>query len=156
MCLAPTGCTSRASMECTSLVPKVRGPKLRGGLLLGVVMGGAVYLWTGDAFAAGQTLNPAANTTDAVVSGRGTVGEVAIGLIKDLVSLSPPGAIALLIWDLGQPRGDFMYDQKLADKAISEGRDPFCAQCHGPGAQGLGKVADHAVSSARGRLLSAA
>jgi mono/diheme cytochrome c family protein len=32
-----------------------------------------------------------------------------------------------------RPRGMIAYDQQLADKAIAEGRNPFCAQCHGPG-----------------------
>ena len=102
------------------------------GLLLRLVVGTGVLLATGDARAAAQSLNPAASTTDALVDG-GSTGAVAVGAVKDLVSLTPPGAVAMLIWDVGQPRGDNIYDQRLTDRALAEGRNPFCAQCHGPG-----------------------
>jgi hypothetical protein len=39
-----------------------------------------------------------------------------------------------LFFDVMGPRGKaFMGDQKLADQALRDGRNPFCAQCHGPG-----------------------
>ncbi len=110
-----------------------RSPKLREGLLAGIVISGVVYMWTGDKYAALQTLNPAANTTDALLADQVSAFDVTAGVVKDLVSLTPQGAIAILVYDLVRPRGEFRYDQELADQAIREGRNPFCAQCHGPG-----------------------
>jgi hypothetical protein len=110
-----------------------KSPTLHEGLLVGIVIAGVVYLWTGDKYAAAQSLNPAANTTDALLADQVSTFDVTAGVVKDLVSLTPPGAIAMLLYDIGKPRGEFRYDQDLYDRAIKEGRNPFCAQCHGPG-----------------------
>ena len=110
-----------------------KSPKIRGGLLVGIVIAGATFFFTDSAYAAGQSLNPAAYTTDAIVEGNTSVFGIAGGVVKDLVSLTPPGAISLLVWEIVQPRGEFRYDPELAERAIREGRNPFCAQCHGPG-----------------------
>jgi hypothetical protein len=97
-----------------------------------VVIAGATYLFTDDAYASAQALNPAASTTDALRSS-GSAVDATVGIARDLVSLFPPAAITLLVWDLAQPRGEFRYSQELYDRAVREGRNPFCAQCHGPG-----------------------
>ncbi|MFI5776076.1 SpvB/TcaC N-terminal domain-containing protein [Nocardia sp. NPDC051570] len=105
----------------------------RAGLLVGAAIGAYILFRTGDAYAAAQSVNPAANTTDVLTSGNITVLGAAAAVVKDGIALTPPGAATLLLWSLLQPRGEFYYDQRLADRAIQEGRNPFCAQCHGPG-----------------------
>jgi RHS repeat-associated protein len=119
------------------------GPKGSKGGTIGkvVAVGIALYVLikTEDAYAAGQTLNPLANTTDTALSGSATVGSVAESLAKDAYQLTPLGTIDFIMFDILGPRSildpdhNRVYDQRLADKAIKEGRNPFCAQCHGPG-----------------------
>ncbi len=58
------------------------------------------------------------------------------GLIRGGAALSGVGtaiAVPIIVNDLGHPQGIIAYDPALADRAIAEGRNPFCAQCHGPG-----------------------
>lgn len=59
------------------------------------------------------------------------------GAALDIFYWTPPGWIVsaeLAIYHgFLSPRGDNIYDQRLTDRAIAEGRNPFCAQCHGPG-----------------------
>lgn len=110
-----------------------KSPKMRGGLLVAIGVAGVTYFWTGSGWDAVQSINPLANTVDALMSGNSSKVEVAGAVVKDLVGLTPPGAITFFIWDLTKPRGEFRYDQELYDRAIREGRNPFCAQCHGPG-----------------------
>jgi Domain of unknown function (DUF4157) len=110
-----------------------RSLKVHGGILLAIGIAGVTYLATGSKWAAVQSLNPFANTVDALTEADVSGTEVAVGALKDVVSLTPPGAITVFIWDITRPRGPFPYDQQLYDQAIAEGRNPFCAQCHGPG-----------------------
>jgi RHS repeat-associated protein len=55
----------------------------------------------------------------------------------DTVEAVPIAGEFVLAFDIGMsvmmPQGGYMYDQGLADKALRNGRNPFCAQCHGPG-----------------------
>jgi RHS repeat-associated protein len=105
----------------------------KAGIIVGVAIAAYILFDSGDAWAAAQSVNPAANSTDLLASGNITVYAAAQAFFKDTLALTPQGALTLLVWELMQPRGDFFYDQKLADRAIAEGRNPFCAQCHGPG-----------------------
>jgi hypothetical protein len=113
---------------------KVGGPW---GLLIGAGIATYVLADTGDAYAAVQSVNPAAETTDALVSEDRSAGGVAGGVALDIFYWTPPGWIVsaeLAIYHgFLSPRGDNIYDQRLTDRAIAEGRNPFCAQCHGPG-----------------------
>ena len=57
------------------------------------------------------------------------------GAVEAGAALSGVGLIIaapIMVYEM-RPRGMIAYDQQLADKAIAEGRNPFCAQCHGPG-----------------------
>jgi RHS repeat-associated protein len=116
-----------------NLRPKSPHGSGRAGVVIGVAIAAYILFDTGDAYAAAQSVNPAANTTDLLTSGNITILGAAEAVIKDGVMLTPPGALTMLAWELMQPRGDFYYDERLAKRAIAEGRNPFCAQCHGPG-----------------------
>jgi hypothetical protein len=116
--------------------PKVpKGKKIGGwiGLAIGVGISGYVLLETGDVYAAGQAVNPAANTTETLVHGEVNAENVAWSAAQDIYYYTPVGTVHSVVFGLLGPQGDNYYDQKLADKAIKEGRNPFCAQCHGPG-----------------------
>jgi RHS repeat-associated protein len=110
---------------------KVKGK----GMLLAVLVGGVTYLVTNDAYAAGQSVNPAAETTDAIVEGKGA-GGVAWGIVKDIWYLTPPGfvhATGQLAWDLNQAAmaaSHFPVPEGWIEKMAAEGRNPFCALCH--------------------------
>jgi hypothetical protein len=41
-------------------------------------------------------------------------------------------AAPIMIYEM-RPRGWIAHDPELAARALREGRNPFCAQCHGPG-----------------------
>lgn len=61
----------------------------------------------------------------------GTAGTVATG-----AAIAETGgllAIPIITYEISKPRGWIAYDPQLVDRAIAEGRNPFCAQCHGPG-----------------------
>ena len=105
----------------------VKGPKGKGGLLA-VGIGLGVLLATGDVEAAVESGNPLPNVTTAFSDDNVTAGAVMRGLVFDAMQNLP--IVGMLIQP---PTGGNIYDQKLADKAIREGRNPFCAQCHGPG-----------------------
>ena len=110
---------------------KVKGK----GLWLAVIVGGVTYLVTNDAYAAGQSVNPAAETTDAVVEGKGP-GGVAWGIVKDIWYLTPAGVVhatGQLAWDLNQAAmaaSHFPVPEGWVDQMAAEGRNPFCALCH--------------------------
>ncbi|GAA4026851.1 SpvB/TcaC N-terminal domain-containing protein [Actimicrobium antarcticum] len=110
---------------------KVRGK----GILLGVIVAGVTYLVTNDAYAAGQSVNPAAETTDALVEGKGVDG-FAWGVVKDIWYLTPMGfvhATGQLAWDLNQAAmaaSHFPVPEGWIEKMTAEGRNPFCALCH--------------------------
>ncbi|MBW4441093.1 MAG: VCBS repeat-containing protein [Plectolyngbya sp. WJT66-NPBG17] len=112
---------------------KVKGK----GLILAVIVGGITYLVTNDAYAAGQSINPAAETTDAVVEGKGA-GGVTWGVVKDIWYLTPAGwvhATGQLAWDLNQAAmaaSHFPVPEGWVDQMAAEGRNPFCALCHDP------------------------
>lgn len=106
----------------------------KGGAILGAAIAAYILFETGDAWAAAQTFNPAANTTDLLDEKNITPYAIITAVGKDALGLAGgPGALTLLIWTLIQPTGGNIYSDELAKKAIAEGRNPFCAQCHGPG-----------------------
>ena len=122
--------------------PHVPEPHVRGkGLIIGGVIALGILFATGDVYAAGQSINPAASTTDAVVnhdcgsknSTCSTEFAVTRGVARDAVSLIPPGAVAILVWDVMAPRGEFRYDEEVVNRAKENGNNPFCATCHGVG-----------------------
>jgi len=98
------------------------------GKALAVGIAAYVFFDTGSAYAAAQTANPLANATDAALADDAPASSVSGGLAKDVFETVTFGIGLLLL-----PQGDNIYDQELADRAIAEGRNPFCAQCHGPG-----------------------
>ena len=60
----------------------------------------------------------------------GSAGAVEIGAAASGVGLII--AAPIMIYEM-RPRGYIAYDPQLVDRALREGRNPFCAQCHGPG-----------------------
>ena len=88
---------------------------------------------TGDARAAAQTANPAANTTETLLSDKASLWSTAKSAARDVYELTPLAPVDWMLYDVMGPRGNFRYDPNLAQKALQEGRNPFCAQCHGPG-----------------------
>lgn len=112
-------------------------PKKVGGGTIGkvVAVGLALYVYfdTGSAYAAAQTANPAANTTEQLLSGSPTAKGVAKAVVQDIYEFTPVATAQFAIETVGPWGKEFRYDPKLAEKAIQEGRNPFCAQCHGPG-----------------------
>jgi hypothetical protein len=59
-----------------------------------------------------------------------------VGLMGAGATLSGVGfvvGVPVTIYVVGRPQGMIAYDPQLAERAIAEGRNPFCAQCHGPG-----------------------
>ena len=110
---------------------KVKGK----GVILAVLVGGVTYLVTNDAYAAGQSINPAAETTDAAVEGKGA-GGVAWGVVQDIWYLTPAGfvhATGQLAWDLNKAAmaaSHFPVPEGWIKQMESEGRNPFCALCH--------------------------
>ncbi len=128
----PHGSTPRVSTP-HARTPRTRSP--RGGIVLGVIIAGGTLLYTGDAYAAAQTANPAADTTDAVMSGGG-VGDVLLGAGLDVVSLVPQVAIVRTGAALNRMAMDashFPVPEGWVEARVAEGRNPFCALCHGEG-----------------------
>jgi hypothetical protein len=76
-----------------------------------------------------------------LASGDITIRAIAEGVAKDVWSLTPLATAQFVFIDVLGPRGildSYLgrtagWDEKLAQRAIREGRNPFCAQCHGPG-----------------------
>ena len=91
-----------------------------GGGALGASLGTA-----GGVGLAGLIVGGASGPPGWLVLGLGIIGGGAGGYIG---SEGGRGLVGAML-----PRGGFMYDRDLADRAILEGRNPFCAQCHGPG-----------------------
>ena len=60
----------------------------------------------------------------------GNYGEATLMTIGTVVD---PVDWALLVYEVVRPRGPFFYDPTRVERDIAEGRNPFCAQCHGPG-----------------------
>jgi RHS repeat-associated protein len=138
--------SSSGGSELQAHEPHIREPhisephvKVKGkGWILGAIVALGTLAMTGDAYAAGQSVNPAANTTDAVVEKKG-VGGVAWGAAKDAFYLTPPGLIVSAeetAWDLNQAAmkaSHFPVPPGWVEQKAAEGRNPFCAICHGPG-----------------------
>ncbi|WP_444931019.1 SpvB/TcaC N-terminal domain-containing protein [Microbulbifer sp. SSSA002] len=131
----------------TRVRAKAKGPRVRGrgplGLLVGGAVAGGTLLTGGDAYAAAQSVNPAAETTDALVEG-GDTGDVGKGIATDIFYWTPPGIVvgtAELVWDLNQMAMDashFPVPEGFTEQMVEEGRNPFCAICHdsrGPGSE---------------------
>ncbi|MEK7153371.1 MAG: RHS repeat-associated core domain-containing protein, partial [Patescibacteria group bacterium] len=112
-----------------------KAPKAKGkGLVGALVVAGGILLFTGDAKAAGQSLNPAADTTEAIVEGGGAL-DIAGGVALDVVSLAPPVAIVRTGAALNRAAMDashFPAPEGWTEQMVAEGRDPFCALCHDP------------------------
>jgi RHS repeat-associated protein len=121
--------------------PKGKAPRVKAkgpwGLIIGAVVGVTILVTTGDAYAAVQSVNPAAETTDAVVEG-GDAGDVGGGVAKDIFYWTPPGWIygtGELLWDANQAAMDashFPVPEGFTEQMVKEGRNPFCAVCHDP------------------------
>ncbi len=92
---------------------------------------------TRDAYASAQSVNPVAETTDAVVKGEGA-GQIALGVVKDIWYLTPAGmvhATGQLAWDLNEAlmaASHFPVPDGWVARMVAEGRNPFCALCHDP------------------------
>jgi RHS repeat-associated protein len=77
--------------------------------------------------------------TASVVGGGLELGGAAFGaagVVETGAAFSGVGtviAVPIIAYEVGRPRGVMAYDPQLAARAIQEGRNPFCAQCHGPG-----------------------
>jgi hypothetical protein len=130
---APHASTPHVTTPHVSTPRAPKTPKGKG--LIGVIIAVGVLLYTGDAYAAAQTANPAADTTDAIVQGGG-VGEVAAGAALDIVSLIPAVAIVRLGAELNRMAMDashFGVPEGWVEEKVAEGRNPFCAICHGEG-----------------------
>ena len=117
--------------------PTPHGPKPKGGGIVGKIImvgvGAYVYHETGSAWAAAQTANPLANITENAASSNPTFESGLKATLKDVYGLTPI-ATAEWVTDAMGPRGqEVRYDPRLANNAIREGRNPVCAQCHGPG-----------------------
>lgn len=125
-------------------VPKVKAPhapKVRGKGWIGLVVGLGVWAATGDAYAGVQAVNPAAETTDAVVEGEGA-GGVGWGVVKDVWYFTPPGVVHSF-WNLNDAAmqaSHFPVPEGFQEQMVAEGRNPFCALCHDP--RGPRAVAD--------------
>jgi mono/diheme cytochrome c family protein len=89
---------------------------------------------SGDAWASAQSINPISNTVDNALSGQAKLSNSAAAIAKDVYNVTPVALLDWVVFDVLGPSGkEFRYDPALADKALKEGRNPFCAQCHGPG-----------------------
>jgi hypothetical protein len=107
-----------------------------------LAVGIALYVLfdTGSAYAAAQTANPLANSTDTALSDDPSAGDYGESAALDAYEATP---VATAVTILSLPVQGAQYalenwihtpiDQDLADRAIAEGRNPLCAQCHGPG-----------------------
>jgi RHS repeat-associated protein len=117
-------------------LPKTRAPKTpKGGIIFGVIVAVGVFAYTGDVYAAGQTANPLAETTDAVVEGGGPL-DVVGGAALDVASLYPPVGIVRAGAALNRMAMDashFPVPEGFVEARVAEGRNPFCAMCHGEG-----------------------
>ena len=144
---AGTRAKPKAKPKTKIHTPKAKTPRVKAkgplGLLIGGVTAVGVFAFTGDAYAAGQSVNPAAETTDAVVED-GDAGDVAWGVTKDIWYWTPPGWVhgtAETLWDLNQAAMDashFPVPEGFTEQMVKEGRNPFCAVCHdsrGPGSE---------------------
>ncbi|EPC01623.1 hypothetical protein L861_16525 [Litchfieldella anticariensis FP35 = DSM 16096] len=144
-----TGTRSKPKAKTRTRVhsPRAKTPRVKAKGPLGLLIGGAtaigVFAYTGDAYAASQSVNPAAETTDAAVEG-GDAGDVAWGVTKDVWYWTPPGWVhgtAETLWDLNQAAMDashFPVPEGFTEQMVKEGRNPFCAVCHdsrGPGSE---------------------
>lgn len=112
---------------------KVKGK----GVVVGGVVAGVTLLFTGDAKAAAQSINPLAETTEALLEGKGA-GDVALAVGKDAWYLTLPGmvhATGQLLWDLNEAAmaaSHFPTPKGWTEQMVKEGRNPFCALCHDP------------------------
>ncbi|MEM9678914.1 MAG: SpvB/TcaC N-terminal domain-containing protein, partial [Bacteroidota bacterium] len=87
----PSGGKKKPPKKPTKLkAPRAKAPKA--GPILGVILAVGVLFHTGDVYAAVQTANPAASTTDAVVQGGGAE-DVGIGLATDAFYATPAGMV---------------------------------------------------------------
>jgi hypothetical protein len=78
-------------------------------------------------------LNPIPGITEASLANDPTSSAILKGTVKDLYYLTPIGTIDGVVFGLLGPRGGFRQDPRLTEQAIKDERNPFCAQCHGPG-----------------------
>ncbi len=136
-----TGRTTAGPVPTVSepmMTPSARGFGGVGGVLN--VGGGALMLASVD-----PERDPGIVTAGKVVSGSASVigGGMEIGgALWGSAGLAEAGATAsgvgfviavpIMVYEM-RPRGWIAYDPVLAERAIREGRNPFCAQCHGPG-----------------------
>ncbi len=73
------------------LLKKERPGGGRGGLVIGAAIAAYIFFDTGSAYAAAQSVNPLANTTDVLTSGNITLRGVIEAGVKDALLLTPPG-----------------------------------------------------------------
>jgi hypothetical protein len=112
-----------------------KGKRIGGGTvgkLIAVGVAAYVYFDTGDAFAAAQTANPIANTVEVSMTANPNVKDQAKAIVTDVYNVTPI-ATGEWVWDNVKPHGLFVYDPVLAHKALQQGRNAFCSQCHGAG-----------------------
>lgn len=116
--------------------PHISEPHAGGkGLIIGGIIAIGILLYTGDSYAAAQSVNPAANTTDSIKN-KESGGEVALSVAKDAFSYTPPGAIIMTGVDLNRMAmnaSHFPVPPGFVEQKVAEGRNPFCALCHGEG-----------------------
>jgi hypothetical protein len=74
-----------------NLLKKERPGGGRAGLVIGAAIAAYVFFDTGSAYAAAQSVNPAASTTDILTSGNITLRGVIAAGVKDALLLTPPG-----------------------------------------------------------------
>lgn len=128
-------------LKPTELTPGTKGLKLKkapkgkkGGVIVSALIAGYVLFDSGDAWAAAQSINPISNTVDNALSGQANLTNSAKAIAKDVYNVTPVALLDWVVFDVMGPSGkEFRYDPVLAERARKEGRNSFCAQCHGPG-----------------------
>jgi len=115
-------------------VPK--GKKgIKGGIVgygITAVIALGTFAYTGDAFAAGQSINPIANTVEVSMTANPDPKAQAKAILTDVYNVTPV-ATGEFVYDSVKPQGMFIYDPVLAQRARQQGRSAFCSQCHGAG-----------------------